>query len=68
MRRCYIEDDLPYEDDPSGSNATKLNVVLSPTIGQEPEGIICLQTDKQFLEFHFVIEQNNNKFSKDSCL
>ena len=33
MRRCYIQDDLPWEDDPSESNPTKLNVVLSPPIG-----------------------------------
>ena len=36
--------------------------------GQEFEGIICLQTGKQFLAFHFLIERNNNMFSKDSCL
>ena len=36
--------------------------------GWEPEVVICLQTDKQFLAFHFVIDHNNNKISKDSCL
>ena len=31
--------------------------------GWESEVVICLQTDKQFLAFHFVIEHNNKEYS-----
>ena len=36
--------------------------------GWESEVVICLQTDKQFLAFHFVMEHNKRELNSIICL